>query len=146
MLDKPLIEKKLRKIEEFLRELNAVSIENYDAFSKNIVVKRFIERNIELSIEQMVDICKHFISALDLSEPESYSECFEILSGAGIIPTETVSTFKSMARFRNILIHVYDGIDDTITYGLYKKRLDDFKTFIDNIRAYLLSGPKSNND
>ena len=55
MIDKPLIEKKLRKIEEFLRELNTVNIESFDEFVGNIVTKRFIERNIELAIESMTD-------------------------------------------------------------------------------------------
>lgn len=137
MLDKPLIEKKLRKIEEFLRELRTVRIESFDEFKENIVVKRFIERNIELSIEQMVDICKHFISTLDLKEPETYSECFDILAKAMVIPEGTINTFKSMVRFRNILIHAYDGIDDSITYGLYKRHLEDFRTFINSIREYI---------
>jgi len=71
MIDKHLIEKKLRKVEEFLKELKAVSVGSVEEFKKDIVVKRFIERNIELAIEQMVDICKHFISGLDLREPET---------------------------------------------------------------------------
>jgi uncharacterized protein YutE (UPF0331/DUF86 family) len=73
MIDKHLIEKKLRKIEEFLKELKTVSVGSVEEFKKDIVVKRFIERNIELAIEQMVDICKHCISGLDLREPETYT-------------------------------------------------------------------------
>jgi uncharacterized protein YutE (UPF0331/DUF86 family) len=79
MIDQPLIEKKLRKIEEFLKELKIVNIENYEEFKRNIVAKRFIERNLELAIEQMIDICKHLVSGLDLKEPETFAECFEIL-------------------------------------------------------------------
>ncbi len=137
MIDKHLIERKLRKIEDLLRELRVIKIESFDEFKENIVVKRFVERNIELAIEQMVDICKHFISGLDLKEPETYSECFDILGKGKIIPEEMVNTFKSMVRFRNILIHAYDGIDDSITYGVYSKHLQDFRTFINTIREYL---------
>lgn len=79
MIDKPLVEKKLRRIEEFLRELRGVEIGTIEEFKENVVTKRFIERNIELAIEQMIDICKHFVSGLDLSEPETYSDCFDIL-------------------------------------------------------------------
>jgi len=102
MIDKPLIEKKLLKIEEFLRELNTVNIESFDEFVGNIVTKRFIERNIELAIENMTDICKHLISGLDLKEPETYAECFDILSNGGVIQKEGIDVFKSMVRFRNI--------------------------------------------
>jgi len=140
MIDKQLIEKKLRKIEDFLRELKSVDFKNLKEFKKNIVVKRFVERNIELVIEQMIDICKHFISGLDLREPETYSDCFEILAGEKVISEETVETFKTMARFRNILIHAYDNVDDSITYGIYKKHLEDFKTFINEIRKCLQKG------
>ena len=137
MIAKPLIEKKLRKIEDFLRELKTVNIESLKDFKENTVVKRFVERNLELSIEQMVDICKHFISGLDLREPETYSECFEIITENGVLSKETLNIFKSMVRFRNILIHTYDGIDDSITYEIYKQRLEDFRTFINSIRAFL---------
>ncbi len=137
MIDKQLIERKIRKIEEFLRELRDVKIDSFDEFKKNTIVKRFIERNIELSIEQMVDICKHFISGLDLKEPETYSECFDIIEEGGVIPVEKADIFKSMVRFRNVLIHAYDGVDDSITYGIYKKHLQDFRNFADIIRSYL---------
>lgn len=138
MIDKHLIEKKLRRIEEFLREVASADVpEDFDTFSGNIVFKRFVERNIELAIEQMIDICKHLVSALDLQEPETYAECFEILGRADILPAETLETFKSMARYRNFLIHAYDGIDDTVTYGIYKKRLGDFHVFVGVIRKYM---------
>jgi uncharacterized protein YutE (UPF0331/DUF86 family) len=42
-----------------------------------------------------------------------------------------------MGRFRNILIHIYDGIDDTIIHGVYKKYLQDFKKFAGIILPFL---------
>lgn len=138
MLDKPLIEKKLRQIEVLLRELQSVEVKTMEDFTEQIVVKRFIERNIELSVEQMINVCKHLVSGLDLTEPETYSECFDILAKEGIISNHNLETFKAMVRYRNLLIHAYDGIDDTITYGIYKKRLNDFRIFINEIRSYIL--------
>jgi uncharacterized protein YutE (UPF0331/DUF86 family) len=138
MIDQYLIERKLRRIEGFLREIvSADAPKDFEDFSKNIVFKRFIERNIELAIEQMIDVCKHFISALDLQEPETYAECFRILGENGILGKETMGIFQSMARYRNLLIHGYDGIDDTVTYGIYKERLGDFRIFIESVRGYL---------
>jgi len=140
MIDKTLVEKKLRRIEEFLRELKDVEISSIEEFKENVITRRFIERNIELAIEQMIDICKHFVSGLDLSEPETYSECFDMLVKEGVVLKQSLDTFKSMVRFRNILIHGYEDVDDSITYGIYKQRLDDFKIFIKEIRNYLLKG------
>jgi len=140
MIDKTLVEKKLRRIEEFLRELKNVEMSTVEEFKENVITRRFIERNIELAIEQMIEICKHFVSGLDLSEPETYSECFDMLAKEGVILEQSLDTFKSMVRFRNILIHAYEGVDDSMTYGIYKRRLDDFKIFIKEIRDYILEG------
>jgi uncharacterized protein YutE (UPF0331/DUF86 family) len=136
-----MVEGKLRKIEQFLREMeNADRPGGFEAFSRNIVFKRFVERNIELSVEQMVDICRHIVSALDLREPKSYAECFEMLGEARIVPEEYVSVFQRMARFRNFLIHGYDGVDDAVTFGVYTRNLNDFRLFIEAIRAYISEG------
>jgi len=138
MIDVLLIEKKLRKIEMFIREIeNESPPDNFESFSKNIVFKRFVERNIELSIEQMINICKHFVSALDLQEPTSYAHCFEIIANASIVPQNTIQTFRLMAGYRNFIIHGYDSVDDTVTYDIFKKRLNDFRLFIHAVRNYL---------
>lgn len=142
MIDKILVEKKLRRIEDLLRELKSVPVGSFEAFKANTVTKRFVERNIELAIEQMVDVCKHFVSRLDLKEPETYAECFVRLAQAGVIPEEVVQTFQSMIRFRNILIHIYDEMDDAVTYGVYTGRLEDFTLFVRTIRGYLMRGQK----
>ncbi len=140
MIDPHLLERKLKRIEQFLREMEtAEGPAAFDEFSGNTVFKRFIERNIELSIEQMIDICRHLVSGLDLQEPETYAACFEILGDADIIPKTSVETFKSMTRYRNLIIHGYDGVEDTITFGIFKKRLGDFRTYIGFIRQYLRS-------
>ncbi len=143
MIDKVIVENKLRKIEDLLRELKSVPIGSFEAFRANIVTKRFVERNIELAVEQMVDVCKHFVSRLDLKEPETYAECFARLAQAGVISEEVVQTFQSMTRFRNMLIHIYDDVDDAVTYGIYTERLNDFTLFVGTIREYLLRDKKT---
>jgi len=56
MIDKILIERKLKNIEEFLMELDAAPVGSLEEFTSNLMARRFIERNIELAIEQMLDI------------------------------------------------------------------------------------------
>ena len=137
MIDRQLIEKKLRRIEEFLRELELAEVSSLEQFRKGVVTRRFVERNIELAIEQMIDICRHLVSGLDLNEPESYTDCLDAISKAGVLSGKHIDIFKSMVRFRNMLIHIYDGIDDSITFGIYKEHLNDFNLFVREIRDYL---------
>lgn len=113
-----------------------VNVGSYEEYCKNIILKRFIERNIELAIEQVISICKHIISKLNLREPSSYAECFEILVENGIISEKNLEIYKQMARFRNLLIHIYDKLDDRIVYKIYKERLKDFEIFAEEIKSY----------
>jgi len=138
MVDRLLIERKLGKIETYLRELQSAQVKNLEAFKRDVVTKRFVERQLELCVEQMIDICKHLVAGLDLPQPETYAGCFDILAGAGVVPEQHLAVFKSMARFRNLLIHGYDDVDDAVTYGILTSRLGDFTTFAVAIRGYLL--------
>jgi len=137
MVDRLLIERKLGKIEVYLRELQSAQVKSLEEFRRNVVTKRFVERQLELCVEQMIDICKHLVAGLDLPEPETYAGCFDILAGAGVVPENHLTVFKSMARFRNLLIHGYDDVDDAVTYGIFTGRLGDFTMFASAIRDYL---------
>ena len=137
MVDRLLVERKLGKIETYLRELQSVQVTSLEEFKRNVVTKRFIERQLELCVEQMIGVCKHLVAGLDLPEPETYAGCFDILAGAGVVPEQHLAVFKSLARFRNLLIHGYDNVDDAVTYGIFTVRLSDFTTFIAAIRGYL---------
>lgn len=136
MIDKVLIKNKLNKIETYLKELRDVNVNTYEEYCKNVILKRFIERNIELAIEQVISICKHIVSRLNLREPTSYADCFEILAENKIIKEENLEIYKQMAKFRNLLIHIYDKIDDKIVYQVYKERLKDFEVFIEEIKKF----------
>ena len=137
MIDKILLERKLRKIEEFLKEIKSAEIGDFEEFKNNIIIKRFVERNLELAIEQMIDICKHLVSGLDLKEPETYAECFNIISDNNIISAKNSKNFESMARFRNLIIHSYDYVDDSVVYGIFKNHIKDFDIFAKEIRRYI---------
>jgi len=140
-IDREVVERKLRRIEEFLRELREIKNIGFSDYRRDVVVKRFIERNLELSVEQMVDVCRHIASRLFREVPESYSHCFELLAGRGVIPVEHLEIYKKMVKFRNLLIHLYEGVDDSIVYGIYKNHLKDFELFISDIREFLKTLP-----
>ena len=139
MIEKQLLERQMKSMENLLKEIEQVADKPHSlaAFKEKIVFKRFIERNIELAIEKMISIGKHIISSLDLPEPETYAGTIDVLATEGIIPQEHNEMFKSMVRYRNILVHGYDNVDDDITYNVLKNHLSDFLTFISDIRCFM---------
>ena len=69
--------------------------------------------------------------------PNSYSECFEILYKLNIITEDLTQKLIKMAKFRNLLIHIYWEVDDNKIYDITKKDLGDMEEFLEQIGQFL---------
>lgn len=58
---------------------------------------------------------------------------FDSLAERRTIPKEMAPSLKEMARFRNLLVHVYERADDRRVVEILKTRLGDFDTFREQI-------------
>ena len=68
--------------------------------------------NFIVAIQAVVDICHHIVARLSGKVPDEYGECFLLLKDTGLINPEYAIRLKSIAGFRNILIHLYHEVDD----------------------------------
>jgi uncharacterized protein YutE (UPF0331/DUF86 family) len=84
-------------------------------------------------IELCVDTTSHIISDKGLRIPTSYSDTFKVLKEEKLIDEALYQIMERMAKFRNIVVHRYDRIDETIVIGILRKNLDDFLTYRDAI-------------
>ncbi|MBW2368937.1 MAG: DUF86 domain-containing protein [Deltaproteobacteria bacterium] len=137
------IESKIKTVEERLQKLRNVEsgLRSFDAFQSNTDLKDIVERNLQVAIETCLDIGKIVISRKKLAEPKDNKGIFVILAEAGVINQQSLSFMIPMAGTRNILVHGYDKVDDSLVYGILKKHLDDFNTFLRQIRDNYLRGP-----
>jgi uncharacterized protein YutE (UPF0331/DUF86 family) len=82
-----------------------------------------------IAIESALALCFH-VSAKRLHQvPEEYAGCFVALEQAGLIPGDLSCRLQQMARFRNLLVHVYWKIDYGQVYDIIATRLDDLRAF-----------------
>ncbi|MDI6889854.1 MAG: DUF86 domain-containing protein [Thermodesulfovibrionales bacterium] len=93
--------------------------------------------NFVIAIESSIDICNHIISQNSYRAPEDYADTFQVLGEHGAFDKDFVKDLKEMARFRNRLIHLYWEVDDEQVYEILQSGLEDFKTFMDRIAAFL---------
>ncbi len=82
-----------------------------------------------IAIETALALCFH-VSAKRLHRvPEEYAGCFSSLEQAGLIPPDLSGRLQQMARFRNMLVHVYWKIDYGQVYEIMTTRLNDLRAF-----------------
>lgn len=116
------IEDSLNRLEEFRSVRREVFVANRDML--DIACYRLLT-----AMEAALAICFH-VSAKHLHQvPEEYAGCFEVLQKAGILQADLAERLQHMARFRNLLVHVYWKVDYEQVYDLIQDRLADLRAF-----------------
>ncbi len=135
------LERKIKSVEERLERLKALSksLSSLEDYQTSKDTKDIAERNIQVAIETCLDIGKIIISREGLNEPKDNKGIFVVLSEAGYLTSENLSFMVPMAGTRNILVHGYDKVDDSLVYGILKRHIGDFYLFLKQIKNnYLL--------
>ncbi|MCD6274108.1 MAG: DUF86 domain-containing protein [Deltaproteobacteria bacterium] len=69
--------------------------------------------------------------------PENYADTFKVMAEAGAIDADFSNALRSMAKFRNRLVHPYWEVDDQQLYKILQDRLVDFKKILNSIADFL---------
>lgn len=137
MVDKTLVMRKLSELEEYLNQVREFSSITLQEYTDNWKTQRIIERTLQLMIELCTDIAGHLISSERLRVPTSYADTFKVLLEGTLIDSSLYQVMERMAKFRNIVVHHYDKIDESIVVTILRDHLDDFLLFRDAILKIL---------
>lgn len=137
MVDRTLILRKFSEADEYisqLREYGGITEEQYRADWR---VQRIVERTLQMIIERRADIANHIISDQGFRVPSGYADTFRVLYEEKILREDVYGVMERMAKFRNIIVHHYDGVDASVVVSILREHLDDFETFKRTILEYL---------
>jgi uncharacterized protein YutE (UPF0331/DUF86 family) len=88
-----------------------------------------------IAIECCIDVANHIISSEDLRFPKDNADSFVVLADAGILDEVLREPLRTMARFRNRLVHLYWDIDDQRVYQYLHESLEDIHRFAQAIAS-----------
>ena len=137
MVDGTLILRKLSSLEEYFEQLSEYRSISTDQYEKDWRSQRIIERTLQMMVETCIDIAGHIIADMKLRVPISYADCFHVLAENDIVNDSLSKSLEKMAKFRNIVVHDYDRVDEEIVIGILRKRLGDFEKFKDAIIVFI---------
>ena len=129
-IDKAKILDQLRMLDadlQKLREKAKLSLQKYLAEPDTQSV---VERRFQTATEACVNIGNHLISRLGLRMAEDYASVFESLFEGGIVSEELSDKMKDMARFRNLLVHLYWKLDHKKVYAAMGERIQVLEAFM----------------
>jgi len=117
-----------------LRELGKLDAQIFlaDATRVNSAKYLFI-----VASEAALDICNHLAAKQGGRSPEDYADCMAILGELGVLEADLRIRMSKMARFRNLLVHLYWKVDDREVLRAIRENLQDFDSYLDAIGRYL---------
>ncbi len=133
--------RKFELIDECLKRLVEIKKGNptFHKYRSSWKDKDSAERNLQKIIEAIIDIGKMIIADLKLKEPGNNREVFLILEENKLFPSEYTDLIDRMIGMRNIIVHSYDRIDDTIVYGVLKKSISDIKKLTGHLKKIIVT-------
>lgn len=135
-IDIAIVTRHLAALREALRVLSKHSdtpIDNLDADSEE---RWAVERGLQLCAQNALDIATHIAASQGRDVPD-YASAIDELGRLGALPRDFALQFRSVAGFRNVLVHGYLDVDLELLHLMLSKRLGDFETFACHIEAYV---------
>jgi len=136
-IDRDRVIEFLRRISADVQDLREKAQTSKEAYLQSRDVQAIVERRLQTAIESCLNIGNHLIARLGLRPPQDYEDVFRILRDASIPPSECAEAMVDMARFRNLLVHLYWQLDYERIYDSLHGRFASLEAFASRIRLWL---------
>jgi uncharacterized protein YutE (UPF0331/DUF86 family) len=117
-----------------LRELGAPTREMFVADARSVNSAKYL---LIVATEAALDICNHLAARRGGRSPADYADCMAIMAEIGVIDDELKTRLMRMARFRNLLVHVYARVDDAEVHRVIRDDLGDLERYLTSVGRYL---------
>jgi uncharacterized protein YutE (UPF0331/DUF86 family) len=117
---------KMAEAQRLLGELGRLSESEFLGDYRNTESAKYL---LIVATESAIDICNHIVSHQGGQAPRDYADCFAVLAEVGAVSPDLAENLKRMARFRNLLVHVYWKVDNRQVYEIIRDELSDLDEF-----------------
>jgi uncharacterized protein YutE (UPF0331/DUF86 family) len=117
-----------------LQELGRLAEAEFLADYRNTESAKYL---LIVTTEAAIDICNHIVARQRQRAPQDYADCFAVLAELSVITPELAVRLKQMARFRNLIVHLYWKVDNRRVYEIIQHNLDDLDTLRQQVSAWL---------
>jgi uncharacterized protein YutE (UPF0331/DUF86 family) len=108
-----------------------------DEFMSSYIVTSSAERSFQVAIQAALDIGGVLLSETGISVPREYREIFPGMAHAEILPVSFANKLVNMAKFRNVLVHLYVEVDLEQVFYYIQHNLDDFVLYGQYVSNYI---------
>jgi uncharacterized protein YutE (UPF0331/DUF86 family) len=130
-----VILQKMQSLDQALVELRSLGRVSVGQLRKDWRTSRAVERNLQVMVEIVIDVCQRMISLAGQTPASTGREAVERCVELGILSRP--ETYEKMIQFRNFIVHRYEKVDVRILVDIVNCHLDDFECFRTEILQYV---------
>jgi uncharacterized protein YutE (UPF0331/DUF86 family) len=130
-----VILQKLESLDQALTELHSLGKVSLAQLQDDWRTRRAVERNLQVMVEIVVDVCQRVLSAAGQTPASTGREAVERCVQMGVLSRP--ETYEKMIQFRNFIVHRYERVDVEILVDIVNRRLADFERFRSEVLAYV---------
>jgi len=141
-IDIPVVRRHLLAIDAVVQTLRAHQGRPLGLLERDVEERWVIERGLQLCAQNALDVATHLAAAAGLDVPD-YAAAISRLVELDILRRDFGEKFRSVAGFRNVVVHGYLDVDIQLLHRLLNQRLDDFAEFANHVSSYIASQPET---
>lgn len=126
----------LRDAVRQLRDLGQLPRETFVADPRVVNSAKYL---LIVAAEAALDICNHLAARRGARSPEDYADCMAIMAEIGVVDHDLKLRLMRMARFRNLLVHLYARVNDAEVHRVIREDLGDLERYLHSVGRYVKS-------
>lgn len=133
MVDPARLRDLLTRIRSRRRDLQsyaALEADDYLSEPERVHASKYL---LITAIEDALAAANHIIASEGFRTPSDYADAFRSLAEAGVLSPDHARRLEGMARFRNLLVHVYTRVDDRRVHEFLRQDLGDLDGLVEAI-------------
>ena len=122
-----------------IRSLPLDSIENFKSDKRNIGAA---ESCLRRALEALLDLGRHLLAKVFAKAVTEYKTIAEELEKNGVLNTEACRQLKTLAGYRNRMVHFYHEITPEELYDICSNQLDDLVMVRNAFKIWVKANPQ----
>lgn len=136
-IDKQLIERKIKLIENDLAGLKKYQDISLKEYLKNYETQLVVERLLEKITGRLIDLNYHLLKEEFKYLPEDYYDSFVEIGKRKVVTPEFAGEIAKSAGLRNALAHEYDKIDASLIHKAIATSLTQIPKYLKTILQFI---------
>lgn len=139
---KRILADRLEWIDKMVNEIRSLPLATFEEFSVDSRNVWAAESCLRRALEALFDMGRHILAKAFGKGVSEYKEIASELQRAGVLSNDQTNLLRTLAGYRNRLVHFYHEVSAQELYGICRDKLDDLV----QIKGAYLTWVKTNPD